>query len=122
MRITLQTRKISISDVRTGVKLGAVVSAESNDYTLTSDLPINYLHWLAPDDTRILIEGGRVDYFIFHADGHAERMTLGTDVCSRAEARGRRAGRLLEGSPPPSWRPLRTGGHYAVARIHSRSR
>jgi predicted cupin superfamily sugar epimerase len=62
---------------------GRTLSAQSqNYYMLTSDLPINYLHWLAPDDTHILIEGGPVDYFIFHADGHAERMTLGTDVAA----------------------------------------
>jgi predicted cupin superfamily sugar epimerase len=62
---------------------GRSLSAQSqNYYMLTSDLPINYLHWLAPDDTHILIEGGPVDYFIFHADGQAERMTLGMDVAT----------------------------------------
>jgi predicted cupin superfamily sugar epimerase len=49
-------------------------------YMLTRDRPINYLHWLAPDDTHILIEGGPVDYFIFHPDGDAEKITLGRDV------------------------------------------
>jgi predicted cupin superfamily sugar epimerase len=51
-----------------------------NYYMLTRDLPINYLHWLAPDDTHILIEGGPVDYFIFHPDGRAEKVTLGMDL------------------------------------------
>jgi hypothetical protein len=27
------------------------------------------LHWLEPDDTHILVEGGPVDYFIFHRRG-----------------------------------------------------
>ena len=49
-------------------------------YMLTRDKPINYLHWLASDDTHILIEGGPVDYYIFHPDGHAEVVTLGHDV------------------------------------------
>jgi uncharacterized protein len=49
-------------------------------YMLTRDRPINYLHWLAPDDTHILIEGGPVDYFIFHPDGHVEKVVLGRDV------------------------------------------
>jgi predicted cupin superfamily sugar epimerase len=49
-------------------------------YMLTRDRPVNYLHWLAPDDTHILIEGGPVDYFIFHPDGRAEKVTLGRDV------------------------------------------
>src|SRR5260370_443561 len=49
-------------------------------YMLTRDRPVNYLHWLAPDDTHILIEGGPVDYFIFHPDGRAEKFILGIDV------------------------------------------
>lgn len=53
-----------------------------NYYMLTRDRPINYLHWLAPDDTHILIEGGPVDYFIFHPDGHAEKVTLGMDIAT----------------------------------------
>ncbi len=51
-------------------------------YMLTRDRPINYLHWLAPDDTHILIEGGPVDYFIFHPDGHVEKIVLGRDVAA----------------------------------------
>jgi predicted cupin superfamily sugar epimerase len=51
-------------------------------YLLTSDRPINYLHWLASDDTHILIEGGPVDYFIFHPDGHAEKVVLGRDLAA----------------------------------------
>jgi predicted cupin superfamily sugar epimerase len=49
-------------------------------YMLTRDKPTNYLHWLAPDDTHILIEGGPVDYFIFHPDGKVEKVVLGNDV------------------------------------------
>jgi len=51
-------------------------------YMLTRELPINYLHWLAPDDTHILIEGGPVDYFIFHPDGRVEELTLGRDLAA----------------------------------------
>ena len=51
-----------------------------NYYMLTRDRPMNYLHWLVPDDTHILIEGGPVDYFIFHPDGRAEKVTLGMDL------------------------------------------
>ena len=49
-------------------------------YMLTRERPINYLHWLESDDTHILIEGGPVDYFIFHPDGRAEKITLGFDI------------------------------------------
>jgi len=51
-------------------------------YMLTRDRPINYLHWLASDDTHILIEGGPVDYFIFHPNGHVEKVVLGRDVAA----------------------------------------
>jgi predicted cupin superfamily sugar epimerase len=51
-------------------------------YMLTRELPINYLHWLAPDDTHILIEGGPVDYFIFHPDGRVQELTLGRDLAA----------------------------------------
>jgi len=53
-----------------------------NYYMLTRERPINSLHWLAPDDTHILIEGGPVDYFIFHPDGQAEKVTLGMDLAA----------------------------------------
>lgn len=49
-------------------------------YMLTSELPANYLHWLESDDTQILIDGGPVDYYVFHPDGRAEMFTLGRDV------------------------------------------
>ena len=49
-------------------------------YMLTQNKPINYLHWLAPDDTHILIEGGPVDYFIFCPEHRAWKVTLGPDV------------------------------------------
>ncbi len=68
-------------------------------YMLTRDRPVNHLHWLAPDDTHILIEGGPVDYFIFHPDGRAEELTLGTDV-----AAGQRP---LIAVPGGCWKALR---------------
>jgi uncharacterized protein len=51
-------------------------------YFLDRELPINFLHWLAPDDTHVLIEGGPVDYFVFHADGRAERIRLGKNLAA----------------------------------------
>lgn len=52
---------------------------------LTSDLPINYLHWLDSDDTHVLVEGGPVDYFVFHPakpgeEAKAVKVTLGMDL------------------------------------------
>ena len=79
-----------------------------NYYMLTRDRPINYLHWLAPDDTHILVEGGPVDYFIFHPDGSVEKVTLGMDV-----ARGERP---IVAVPGSCWKALRLhdGAAYAL--------
>jgi predicted cupin superfamily sugar epimerase len=77
-------------------------------YMLTSRLPVNYLHWLASDDTHILIEGGPVDYFIFHPDGRAERVVLGRNVAAGE--------RPLVAVPGGCWKALRLhhGAAYAL--------
>ena len=88
---------------------GRTLAVQSqNYYMLTRDLPINYLHWLAPDDTHILIEGGPVDYFIFHPDGRAEKVTLGMDL-----AAGQRP---VVAVPGGCWKALRlhAGANYAL--------
>jgi len=79
-----------------------------NYYMLTSELPINYLHWLASADTHILIEGGPVDYYIFHPDGRAEKVTLGMDF-----AKGERP---VIAVAPGCWKALvlRPGASYAL--------
>jgi len=68
-------------------------------YMLTRSKPINYLHWLAPDDTHILIEGGPVDYFIFCPERRAWKVTLGPDV-----AHGERG---LVAIPGGCWKALK---------------
>jgi predicted cupin superfamily sugar epimerase len=86
----------------------ALAVQSQNYYMLTRDLSINYLHWLVPDDTHILIEGGPVDYFIFHPDGRAEKVTLGFDV-----AAGQRP---VVAVPGGCWKALRLheGASYAL--------
>ncbi|HZZ19508.1 MAG TPA: cupin domain-containing protein [Opitutaceae bacterium] len=77
-------------------------------YMLTRELPTNYLHWLEPDDTHILLDGGPVDYFIFHPDGRVEKVTLGKDVA---------LGQLLVVPVPGGcWKALRLhpGAGYAL--------
>jgi len=71
---------VSAQKVDVGGRMLAVQS--QNYYMLTRERPINYLHWLAPDDTHILVEGGPVDYFIFHPDGKVEKVTLGFDYAA----------------------------------------
>ncbi len=77
-------------------------------YMLTRDRPVNFLHWLASDDTHILIEGGPVDYFIFHPDGRVEKVVLGRDV-----AKGERP---VVAVPGGCWKALRLhdGASYAL--------
>ncbi len=96
----------SAQKVNVGGRILAVRS--QNYYMLTRDRPINYLHWLAPDDTHILIEGGPVDYFIFHADGRSEKVTLGLDL-----AAGQRP---VVAVPGGCWKALRLaeGASYAL--------
>jgi predicted cupin superfamily sugar epimerase len=70
--------------IRQSADVGTPTIAIQNQayYMLTRDLPVNFLHWLAPDDTHVLIEGGPVDYFIFHPDGRAEKVTLGRNLAA----------------------------------------
>jgi predicted cupin superfamily sugar epimerase len=77
-------------------------------YMLTRELPVNYLHWLEPDDTHILLDGGPVDYFIFHPDGHVDKVTFGKDV-----AHGQV---LVVPVPGGCWKALRLhpGAGYAL--------
>jgi predicted cupin superfamily sugar epimerase len=86
----------------------ALAVQSQNYYMLTRERPINFLHWLVPDDTHILIEGGPVDYFIFHPDGRAEKVTLGLDL-----AAGQRP---VVAVPGGCWKALRLreGASYAL--------
>jgi predicted cupin superfamily sugar epimerase len=97
---------VSAQRVNIGGRMLAVQS--QNYYMLTREKPINYLHWLEPDDTHILVEGGPVDYFIFHPDGRAEKVTLGFDY-----AVGQRA---IVAVPGGCWKALRLhdGARYAL--------
>lgn len=73
---------VGVSAQKVDINGHTLAVQSQNYYMLTRDLPINYLHWLEPDDTHILIEGGPVDYFIFHPDGRVEKITLGTDIAA----------------------------------------
>ena len=77
-------------------------------YMLTKDRPVNYLHWLESDDTHILIEGGPVDYFVFHPDGRVEDVVLGRNVAAGE--------RPVVAIPGGCWKALRLheGANYAL--------
>ncbi|MCB0062250.1 MAG: cupin domain-containing protein, partial [Caldilineaceae bacterium] len=49
-------------------------------YMLTREMPQNNLHWVWSDDYQVLIEGGPADFYLFYADGRAEKLTMGRDV------------------------------------------
>jgi predicted cupin superfamily sugar epimerase len=120
-RELIRTLKLSVLPSESGYlgiigKSGQMVTVDGralavqsqNYYMLTRDLPINYLHWLAPDDTHILIEGGPVDYFIFHPDGRVEKVTLGMNFAAGE--------RPVVAVPGGCWKALRLrdGASYAL--------
>jgi predicted cupin superfamily sugar epimerase len=99
---------IGVSKQMTAIDGRSLALQSQNYYMLTRDRPINYLHWLAPDDTHILIEGGPVDYFIFYPDGHAEKLVLGMDLDAGQ--------RLVVAVPGGCWKALKLhdGVSYAL--------
>jgi predicted cupin superfamily sugar epimerase len=99
---------VGVSAQKTTIEGRKFALQSQNYYMLTDQSPINYLHWLAPDDTHVLIEGGPVDYYIFHPDGHAELLTLGMNL-----AQGERP---IVAVPGGCWKALklRKGVHYAL--------
>ncbi len=97
---------VSAMDVVTD---GKTLKAQSSIYyLLTRETPVNYLHRLASDDTHILLEGGPVEYFIFHPDGTAEKRVLGRDLAAGQS--------LLISIPGGCWKALRLlpSTHYAL--------
>jgi uncharacterized protein len=99
---------IGVSAQRVSVNGKTLAVQSQNYYMLTEELPVNYLHWLASDDTHILIEGGPVDYYIFHPDGRADVVTLGMDL-----AKGERP---MVAVPGGCWKALklRKDAKYAL--------
>lgn len=73
---------IGVSMQKVNVNGRTLAVQSQNYYLLTRDRPVNYLHWLESDDTHVLIEGGPVDYFIFHPDGRVEKVALGLDIAA----------------------------------------
>ena len=94
---------------------GHALAAQSRIYyMLTAEAPVNYLHWLASDDTHILLEGGPVDYFIFHPDGAVEKVTLGRDAAAGQQ--------LVVAIPGNCWKALRLhpgAGYVLLANVLS---
>lgn len=73
--------EVSALDVRDAA--GRVLKAHSSIlYLLTAEAPTNFLHHLESDDVHILLEGGPVDYFLFHPDGRVEKRTLGRNLAA----------------------------------------
>ena len=94
---------------------GRKLAAQSRIYyLLTAEAPVNYLHWLASDDTHVLLEGGPVDYFIFHPDGSVAKVTLGRDLAAGQQ--------LVVAIPGGSWKALRLhrgAGYVLLANVLS---
>lgn len=94
---------------------GRKLAAQSRIYyLLTAEAPVNYLHWLASDDTHVLLEGGPVDYFIFHPDGSVAKVTLGRDLAAGQQ--------LVVAIPGGCWKALRLhpgAGYVLLANVLS---
>jgi len=99
---------IGVSAQKVTVNGRTLAVQSQNYYLLTRERPINYLHRLVPNDTHILIEGGPVDYFIFHPDGRAEKVTLGMNLAAGE--------RPVVAVPGGCWKALRLhpGAAYAL--------
>jgi len=111
--------QLKISDLEVNFHGEKLRAHSSIYYLLTREAPINYLHWLRSDDTHILLEGGPVEYLIFHPDGKVERQVLGRDTTAgqtlviSIPGDCRKALRLLPGAPyalmsnvlTPQWTP-----------------
>jgi len=94
---------------------GRKLAAQSRIYyLLTAEAPVNYLHWLASDDTHVLLEGGPVDYFIFRPDGSVAKLTLGRDLAAGQQ--------LVAAIPGGCWKALRLhpgAGYVLLANVLS---
>lgn len=94
---------------------GRKLAAQSRIYyLLTAEAPVNYLHWLASDDTHVLLEGGPVDYFIFNPDGSVAKVTLGRDLAAGQQ--------LVVAIPGGCWKALRLhrgAGYVLLANVLS---
>jgi len=99
---------VGVSSQTVGIAGRTLAVQSQNYYMLNRERPVNYLHWLASDDTHILVEGGPVDYFIFYPDGRAQKITLGPDL-----AAGQRP---VIAVPGGCWKALRLhdGAPYAL--------
>ncbi len=99
---------IGVSAQKVALNGRSLAVQSQNYYLLTRDRPINYLHRLISDDTHILIEGGPVDYFVFHPDGRAEKITVGRDLAADQ--------RPVIAVPGGCWKALRLhdGANYAL--------
>lgn len=72
--------KIRTSSIGVCHRLRCLKANNTVYYLLNREKPINYLHWLEPDDTHILCDGGPVKYYVFHPDGSVKRYLLSKNI------------------------------------------
>ncbi|ANJ66126.1 hypothetical protein A9404_00915 [Halothiobacillus diazotrophicus] len=118
-----------VSDLQVTASDGQSPASNAIYFMLTPKYRVNYLHWLYSDDYQTLIEGGPADYYLFYADGHVAKYTMGRDLakgqvlmvpCPAGTAKAivlhKEAKYLLVSSVlSPAWSPQRAriGADYA---------
>ncbi len=101
-------KKVSTSEIEVVQGRYRLKANSSIYYLLDRDKNINYLHWLSPDDTHVLCEGGPVDYYVFSPDGTVHHHVLGRDPTKKEE--------FILMIPGGSWKALklRPGVEFAL--------
>jgi uncharacterized protein len=118
------SQNVSLTPAKPGTPPRLLAAQSHNYYLLTTQHPTNYLHYLESDDTHVLVEGGPVEYFIFHPPPRSapsapspstspsaprvEKLTLGRDF-SRGQT-------PVIAIPGGTWKALRLckGAAYAL--------
>lgn len=126
---------VRVSDLQVTASDGSSPASNAIYFMLTPKYRVNYLHWLYSDDYQTLIEGGPADYYLFYADGHVAKFTMGRDLAkgqvlmvpspagtAKAIVLHKEAKYLLVSSVlSPAWSPQRAriGADYAFLKKYA---
>ncbi|RIX27840.1 cupin domain-containing protein [Amnibacterium setariae] len=90
---------VSTSEASVAVGSRTLPAYSAIHYLLEPARPVNVWHWLEPDDTHVLVDGGPVEYVILTPGRPASRVVLGRDVAAGQTP--------VLTAPAGSWKALR---------------